>query len=68
MYRMGLGVFRTGIGNEIGWPPIIGLGQPPALESKPLRLKMTRIAFNLFGEKRLCVEITVRILGTQAAL
>jgi hypothetical protein len=28
------------MGRETGWPSIIGLGQPPAALSKPLRLKM----------------------------
>ena len=34
----------VGIGREIGRPSMIGLGTPPAAESKPLREKMTFMA------------------------
>jgi hypothetical protein len=42
MKQIGEGI-RVGIGRETGRPETIGLAQPPADESKPLRLKITRM-------------------------
>ena len=35
------GLIDAGVGNDNGRPPMIGLGHPPAVLSKPFRLKMT---------------------------
>ena len=42
MKQIGEGM-RVGMGRETGRPETIGLAQPPDDESKPLRLKITRM-------------------------
>src|ERR1700733_8015079 len=37
--RVEVGIF-VGMGSDSGWPSIIGLGHPPAVPSKPFRLKI----------------------------